>query len=962
MGDMEIDWTRVGPERPERIELPPVPMRLNHYVMAFDESLGEVVFLTGAGYDGFGEAWSWNGERWKQLHDQKINLDGEGPYQGYYDPVRGGMVAFRFGYDYESEKHQPKGMLVTAKGSEPLETSGDVPIGPEGFNDVRGAFGYDREREVGVCLTPQGVWELDSAGVWSRVATLSAEDVAEEWKDACGAVWDPVREALVFWIFEGEDYTHVFHEWDGKALTELPTKGLPQKEAGVREFHIGLFNPSACFAGHPEHGVVLLDGAQFWRFDGKEWSAAPAAESPPPRLQGGLLAHDPSRDALLLGPGYHAGDGGGRDMQRVFFELRDGSWKTLGAKMEDSPVEDLYGKHLYFVCGGAAHVVTLRGLQTYGWRDDAWVEVVDEETGDAVVGDQNVGAVVGMGDHALAVLTDGTLCRFDGSTWTRTREVIGDFKERSWFTLTRVGDTERLVIWGGEVKNRKSNDSFFRAEDGSWRKHGKASPRPKDFGHEHGPYVDFDTLWDSALERVVRIGWDECFTLEGEVWKAWEPADFKEHAGPRRSTHLPVHDPVTGETLLVNLQAETVARFDLGRCVAVAKLALPHDEIGPEQQHDRATWSKLEDDLWYEPASRTLRAQFKEDKWAQYAWDLGPAFEAAAALGERTLLEAAPEPARGGAKKGAKRKAKKDAAEETGETEARLYVVDESSRKLWYCDVEGSHLLRRWGRIGGKLSRKKERKKSPKAAREAAAKAIAKKRADGYVDAKGLDLDAIASLGAIPSRAIRVGKPKKKPPAKLSISRIGGLPSGVSKKRWPKDEGTPMGFLFQIDAEGILEKHAGVAVFCVTDGTATEDEALNAAVLLTKTQWKKAPAKAPAGAPVLPVRPLTLAKPKLEVLEERVQALATDDPELAARFDELQASDRVHDDTPWSKAGGAPAWVQDGELSDDWVLVAQLDFDGISLKGEWADAGLFGVIYVVVRKDEKDAAAFWQYT
>ena len=52
--------------------------------------------------------------------------------------------------------------------------------------------------------------------------------------------------------------------------------------------------------------------------------------------------------------------------------------------------------------------------------------------------------------------------------------------------------------------------------------------------------------------------------------------------------------------------------------------------------------------------------------------------------------------------------------------------------------------------------------------------------------------------------------------------------------------------------------------------------------------------------------------------------------------------------------------MQDGELNDDWQLVAQLDFDMLSL--EWEDAGLFGVIYVVVRKDEKDAVAFWQYT
>ena len=124
--------------------------------------------------------------------------------------------------------------------------------------------------------------------------------------------------------------------------------------------------------------------------------------------------------------------------------------------------------------------------------------------------------------------------------------------------------------------------------------------------------------------------------------------------------------------------------------------------------------------------------------------------------------------------------------------------------------------------------------------------------------------------------------------------------------------------------------------------------------------WKKAPSKAPEGVEPLAVRKLTLAKPKLEILEERVQALAEHDPEIGTRFDELQASNKAHESVPWSKVGGPPAWVQDGELNDDWQLVAQLDFDMLSL--EWEDAGLFGVIYVVVRKDEKDAVAFWQYT
>lgn len=937
---LTIDWARVGPERPPGIELPPVPMRLNGYVMDFDETIGEIVFLTGAGHSGFGEAWSWNGERFRQLHTDKQRLEGEGYYRGYYDPTRGGMVAFRFGYDFESEQHRPSGILVTAKGSTRLGLSGEHPIGPEGFNDVRGAFGFDRARDLGVCITHQGVWELDAKGVWARKATLGEKDISQKWKDDCGSVWDPVRGKLVFWIYESDEYTHVFYEWDGTTLTELPVTGLPLHKKGLREFHIGLFHPSANVCGHPTHGMVLIDGERFWRFDGKRWSKLDAANAPP-RLQKGRVAYDPKREAFVLGPGYHEGDGGGRDMQQVFFEMNEGSWRQVGVKMEDSPVEDLYGKHMYFVCGGAPYVVTIRSLQTYGWIDDAWTEIVDEKKGHSITGKSRVGGVLGMGDYAIAVLTNGTICRFDGAKWSKSKEKIPDFKERSDFTLTRVGDTEKVVIWGGEVKNRKSNDTFFRDESGTWRKQKKASPRPKDFAHKHGPYVDFDTVWDSTLRRVLRVGWDECFTLEGELWKAWTPAHYKRHAGSRTREHLPAHDPRTGETLLVNLVEETVSRFDLKRCVEVAKLNLPHDEIGPEEQHDAQTWSKLDDDLWYEPETRRVRAQFKEDKWAQYAWDLTPAFEAAAKLGARTTLDA---PAR---------------VEANASVEEDVRACLYSPPEIFCCHTEGATLVRKWGPVE-KPKTKREKKKSADAARAAAQKHIAKKRDEGFVAASKLKATELALLGAVESRELRVRKAMKRAPADLSISRIGGLPSGVTAKQWPSKRDQPMGFLFQIDTAEILKKHAGVAVFCTTGGHATEDESENAVVLLTAAKWKKAPGKAPKGVEPLRVRKLMLAKPKLEILEERVQALAADDPEIGTRFDELQASKKAHESVPWSKVGGPPAWVQDGALGDDWLLVAQLDFDTLSL--EWEDAGLFGVVYVVVRKDEKDAVAFWQYT
>ena len=98
------------------------------------------------------------------------------------------------------------------------------------------------------------------------------------------------------------------------------------------------------------------------------------------------------------------------------------------------------------------------------------------------------------------------------------------------------------------------------------------------------------------------------------------------------------------------------------------------------------------------------------------------------------------------------------------------------------------------------------------------------------------------------------------------------------------------------------------------------------------------------------------------MLEERVQALAAEDPALGAAFDALTSSKKVYGSVPYSKLGGEPVWVQGGELGPKAKLVAQLDFDGTSLPGEWKGAGLFGCIYVIVSADEKKAMALWQYT
>lgn len=948
---VKLDWTRRGPARPEAMELPPISMRLNGYVMDHDPTIGEIVYLCGEGYDGFGESWGWNGSRFRRLQQTKLQLEGEGRHHGYYDASRQGMVAFQFSYDDEKELRCPRMMLVTAESATAVDTCGDHPIAGED-GDFGGAFAYDRQRDVGVCLTPHGVWELDAKGEWTKICSGGPELVPQAWSH-CGGVWDPRARSVMLWVFERENYTHEFYRWDGRELTRLPVDGLPLDDEGLCEFDIDCV-ASASLVGHPVHGVVLADGAHLWAFDGQRWSEL-SHEEAPPRMAEAHLAYDPDRRALLLGPGYHEGDGGGRGAQQVFFTRSDRAWTTLGLKVEASPVLGLHGRHTYFACKGETHVVPLNSLRTMVWRDDAWLEVVDTKAGGELTENDHVGAVVGMGDHAIAILRKGTVCRFDGEHWTKTDEVLPKFKERMDFTLARVGSTDRLIVWGGLVNNRKSNDTFVR-DGGTWRKTKKASPRPQDFGLKNGPSVDFDSFYDTTSGRVVRIGLQEAFTFEAEQWKPHTPAGYGKLAGSRTSEHFPVHDEVTGETLLVQLRQERIVRFDLNRCQEIGAILLPHDEVGPKQQHDHPTWSRLEPDLWYDAPTRTLHAQYCEDRWAQYQWDLSEAFDAAAAMGGRPRLEPLDEV------ESSKKPVDETMVAAPEDARARLYFVDEHTSKFWYIDVKGSLIERRWGRIAAKATTKIQDKASSQVAHDAAVKLIAKKLRDGYVSADELKLGVIASLGAVPSRPIEVGSVSEVP-LDHANGRIGGLPSGIGRQAWPTHGDESLGFLFQIPTGEVLAKHAGVAVFCTTDGSATEDQSHNVAVLLTKSKWKEAPPMAaPAGVEVLPVRPLTFGESKLEIVEGHVQRIASDDAELGARFDALQASSEVHRAAPSSKQGGVAGWVQDPAMPDDWILAAQLDFDGIRFRGPWKSAGLFGVVYVFVSPDERQAIAMWQHT
>jgi hypothetical protein len=491
--------------------------------------------------------------------------------------------------------------------------------------------------------------------------------------------------------------------------------------------------------------------------------------------------------------------------------------------------------------------------------------------------------------------------RLEGNEYVEVAKAQPVFKERSDFLLVHDPARDRLIAWGGEIKGRKANDTLF-FDGKTWTAAKRASPLPKDFKPTDVPFVDFNAIYDSALERVVRFGWDEVAVLDGDSWKPNTPKQYKKLLGPRARNHFPAHDAATGETLLVDLETARVVRFDLDECKEVAPFVYP--DAGKTDDENETAGERFATELAYDPTTRTVQAQHESDKWARHALDLSEAFEAARRLGPRKKLEAP-----------AKIKA----------APVHLYRFAKGKVTHWEGGTDG----------------------------------VAAQRKKGFVTASELVPAALEALGTRRSSAMSVSK--KRPP-RHATSRLGGLPSGISLAKWPKLDGKPMGFLFQLVTGDHLPKHAALAVFCALDGTATDGDERNVVVLLRAADLATPPLKrAPEGVPVLAERAIDVEEPRPEIDDEAVGALASRDPEIGARFDDFQANRKVQEPSLGSKLGGAPWFLQGGEVSGPARFIAQLDVDSLNLK-EWPDAGLAGCVYVHASPNEKGASAFWQYT
>ena len=933
---MKIAWSLAVPATRAAVEAPPVPSLIDHYVLGFDEAREATFYLCPRDDDQRGaELWIYDGTSWskpmaKRFERQDGKIEGGG-----WDSARRGVVMWTFAHDYTTKQTRPVGYIADASGPRKLETTGDLPV-PEveggeriGTFDKRGAFAFDRAREVWVCVTRCGVWELDATGAWAKKG--GATGIPQEWHSSSGTgVYDPVAKRCVFSVQgRGNGYPVLLFAWDGTAVSAIDTKGLPKP-------HVGLFKPAMQIAGHGRHGLVVQIGAQLFAFGEARWRELPAASGAPPKMERALLSWDPKLDALVLGPGKHEG-AGGSEYQRVFFVLRGDAWERHGSVVKHSALKGAsYGNCRLAHVGGVWYGTGTHSLRTWKWNAPNWDEIVDKEVGEKI-GGWEILSLIAL-DRLHAVTQSGAVFVFDGAKWNVVRKADPAFKKRTDFAMSQDG-TGRIVVWGGEANGRKLNDTLF-LEGGKWRAAKKPSPQPADFkhGNKDSVWVGTTMVWDSALGALVRFGFEEVFLLgPDEVWSVAKVKSYKSLISERAYGHAPFHDPTTGETLLVDFENARVVRFDLGGCVEVATFEYPA-AIAPKRPHDAAAYHALAQSFSWDPTTRSLFAQVLEDEGGVFRLDLGPVFERAKSLGPRKL---------DGLAKASAPKTEGPTFEAT-----RLYRIQKGKASFVAFAPEKNKVAVTSGVVFAKGDKKV-------VAADAATKLVAAKRKEGFRRATELPREALVALAGVPSSEIDVGKAIKS--GTLPKSRLGGTPSLVSGKAWPRAGKKPMGFLFQIETGSLLKKHAGVAVFCSLDGEATTDDSENAVVLLRAADFAKK-GELPAGVPELPPRALVIDEAKIEIDEERAHDLGERDPEMLAALEALQTKKGMQKSNLAMKLGGIPQFLQDEIPVKGHTFVAQLDFDGIDVSKAWPDAGLAGCVYVFVKDDEKDAFAIWQYT
>ena len=486
-----------------------------NYVLVFD--VHQETFVYVGSCDGVLERWT--------IHAGEFKLDfrtsfPEGPISGAYDPKRRSVVII-------APRHESSGFFLYECSSFSITEIETEPLVSEDYVELS----YNEASRRLVAITRNYVWELSRSNTWLRLTTHDLEHSIGRIQIA----WDAVNEKLMF-LGQGPSSFSTFY-WDGREISD-------PKVHHQRDLSQMSLDATIMLATHPTHGLVIVNRNLHW---GEHWQHSLQPELP--LMKGGRVAYDPWLKEYIIGP---TKQGFGQAL-RNFYLYRDGSWTVCG---DDSyhPLRHLSVGELrppmFFEVNNHSYVSDT-GLRTFMFNEH-WEEVCEG------VSELSVRAIVGMGDHALAITESGSVWRFDGASWGSTSTAVPNFGMNRAH-LVRLGNTDDLLLCV-EGDEESSSTTFVR-QQGEWR---KVVAR-----EAVGP---FTLLWDTKLKRVLRLG-TEAHSWTGTNWNRHSPANYNTLSDSDDRHFL--HDERTGETFIVHWKKRRISRFDIQRCSSVSRLGIP---------------------------------------------------------------------------------------------------------------------------------------------------------------------------------------------------------------------------------------------------------------------------------------------------------------------------------------------------------------------------------------------------
>ncbi len=260
--------------------------------MEYDAARQQVILFGGICGDAtaLGETWSWDGQRWRELHPV-VSPPARAQAGMVYDPVRDQLVLFggsRGGLPLAdtwvwdasgwSERHPtsaPPAMRSMEMAFDPVRKNVLLVGGYDATTNARGGGGelFD-------------MWSWDGS-TWALVDARFARF------DGAMAT-DPDGTGVVLFGGRAPALANDTSRWDGAAWAQLATRLAPQKRAGAR---LVLAGPDALLLFGGQGAIDPLGDT--WLLRQREWFEQDPTHSPSARF-GAALAYDAARKRVVL--------------------------------------------------------------------------------------------------------------------------------------------------------------------------------------------------------------------------------------------------------------------------------------------------------------------------------------------------------------------------------------------------------------------------------------------------------------------------------------------------------------------------------------------------------------------------------------------------------------------------------------------------------------------------------------